>query len=1345
MGLQSEMDKNVASISELEHALHISRSGADDLEKKLTAAEEKIRYSVCKIETLEAQLKLLQEKPDQSEINEYQCDLTKARQTISDLQNEIKAYVEKVAKLAESESELHSLNEKLNLKNKLVFDLENRQRDLEKNVSELKQSLQQREDELEKLEQKKEELEVLNAELKDMVNKTTNDLQTKEIELQILSPKSVEKNQKVINFEKDSEVDEMKRLRTEVESKCREIERLKEKVGKLKAGFKAEEILLTEANNKYSELEFRIDEKEIENQDLKRKKKEYRHKIEDLNFNISEKSSELTKTGEELAIAKNEIEKFKRIIAEKDAIMFVKESALTEMKDKISLEKPDASTHTIQEKSDSPEKVESLKHAFKEKTEEIRLLQEELMDYKTKDKLASENLTKMDAFYEEILKLKGLIKGKEEKISELVSKTKSLHEEVDRLNSDLKENQMLEKEIQQLKSSLLEKEEEMAMLSDNLSAVLDEKEEEEKYSVEAAKLKTKVFELETQLKEKEQEILKVSKTVSLKDNVKNCIGVVESQDNTVNDLQNKLEILAEQLQERENVEVSLRDLESAVADKEVELCNKDKEIECKVAEVDCLRTRIESLEMELKTRSEESNKLKDLKEPVSSTAKKLEAELEGVKHQLSDSVIKAEDLKTTLKNGEEKIKHVEKENRALTTQIQEKIACIEAKEKEIYILEGKVKCVLEKNNNLEEKLEEKSKELKEQMSSYNEMIKEHKTELDSAKQHLSATVLKTEELNVALKNYEEKKDNLDRETDSLKVQLNEKVAYIESKEKEICILEDKVKCLQEKNNDLEQTLEEKARELEELKSDYNESKKQNDLNSAEVSKLTDAMLEIAELKSVVHSHKTLHHKVKGELEEALLELENKRSEINSLWKENDIIKKLEGQIDVKDIELKEALSRNVDLQTELEKLKDRTSKIKELQDDLERSLESMQLLKNENKSLTSDLDRSLNRERELENMLQDVQCAVDDKVEVVLEMKKNMQSLLEEKENSKKDSEKETEAMKSISQCKTAHHTAINKLIHEIKTLKQDRQAKTEIEAKLKSAIETEVAKITKDKEEEIRKLTVVIDDLKCENCEIKNSLQEIKSEKTLENAELEENCKTLKTELSRLKDSLLNEENQGETLREEIKKLEKLYGSQKYLENKCDNENNFAEKFSELQTLYNAEKVKNEEYQKILNEMNEQNILSPQSGVRRLRKEKIDVENALIEARFTITSLEKKLNDAELRQEVQGSNQQNSNACDYVLQQKLNKATSKLHEVESNNRSLIKEVTQLQGMVEQLEDALKEERHKYEMIMDTDAVQKTVASVIQTDPRQSISSPSTKTELCKVGLFQTIVTGFTV
>ena len=1327
LGLQSAMDKNVVGISELEHALHISRTKADELEKKLSAVEEKCQCSESNREELEKRIQILQKK-EKSE-KEDGSDLENARQKILELENDIKSYVEKVER---HESKISSLGEELAIKCKKVSDLESRAC-LEQNTNDVKQSLHQKEEEVERLEQKREELEVLNSELKDMVNKTTNDLQTKEIELQILSPKSSQKLQAIDNSEKKlNETGEMEILRGELKSKCKEIDRLNEKISKLKAGFKAEEILLNEANNKYSELEFRIDEKEIENQDLKRKKKEYRHKIEDLHFDIREKGGEITKAGEELAIAKREVEKFKRVISEKEAVLDLKEEEISQLTQKCQrLETLDSLPCPPRENSDNKEEITALKHALKEKENEIQVFQAQVQDYKARNKSAEESLAKLDTMSEELLKLEGLIRGKEEKISELSI-------EIDRLNSCLLEYQRVEDKIQQFQAALSEKDEEIAMMTDNLSAILDEKEIEEKYAEEAAKLRNKVCQLETLLKDKEKQ----------KDNdgfqleVKDSLGITEHQlsfsetrCDMVNGLKNKVKTLEDKMRDRDSLESNVRDLESAVADKEVELCNKDKEIDCKTAEIECLRTKIENLEQGLNAKNCESTLVENLREPLNSSIKEHEVELEQSRHQLNESVSKMEELKVALKTCEEKVKHTEKENVALKNQLDNKMAVIVSNEKEIHILEGKVKCVLEKNNSLEETLEQKSKELKEQKSSYNETVKKHEAELSNTKQLLDINLQREEELNAKLKTFEEKKTAFETETESLKTQLNEKLAN----EKDIHTLGNQVKLLQEKNSQLEQKLEETSKEFKELNSNYAETKTQNELNNSEMSKLE---IEIAELKSVIHTHKTLHHKAKGELEEALLELENKRSEMSSLSKDNADNKNLENQLDTKDMELRKVHSSVVDLQTEVSKLKDENAKIKkEMHCDVEKAKESLKQLKDEIEILQSNLDKSENREKELESLLQDIQSVVTSKVEEILEVKKDAQNHLIDTESK---IPKGTEMLESD----LSKQSMVMELIEEIRNLKQDRQKKVEVETELESVLEREAkllaskdelesviereAKVLASKEDEIRKLTFVNADLEGRNCEMKKSLDDIKHGSISEKRVLEEKCQHLQEESLRLKNSLKNEESQCQTLREELIKLEKLYESHNNAE-KCDSDN-LSEKVLEIQALYDAEKLKNEEYKKILNEINEQNILSPQSGIRRLRKEKIDTENALIEARFTINSLEKKLNDAELKQVSQG-NQQNSNAFESVLQQKLNKATSKLHEVESSNRGLIKEVTQLQGTVEKLEESLREEKQKYEVIMDSEVVQKSVTSVIQADPRQSISSPSTKTELCKVGI----------
>ena len=1244
VGLQTEMNKNVASVSELEHALHVSRSAVDDLEKKLTASDEKNKLAESRIEELECRLR------PHHEINENSdSELIEAKQRIVDLENQLKVHVEKLAKQSENELEIDNLNEQLNLKNKTICDLENQQRQLETQVKELKHAIEEKENYLEKLEHKVEELEVLNSELKDMVNKTTNDLQTKDLELQMLSPKSAAT---LKNSDKVETQDEKEKLKYELQLKTMEVDMLNEKVRKLKAGFKAEEELLKETKRKYSILRFTIDEKEANNQDLR---EEFVHKIE-------EKGSELTQTGEELAVAMSEVAKLKRINAEKDAVINMKEHAITELKEKV---KEQELGKIVDKQSSHCEEIVILKKSVEEKTSNLKLLEAELLKYKETLKEKDERLSKMDGLSEEILKLQSLMKGKEDKIHELLSEMKTLKEEIDTLNSCKKETECLKKQVTELKCSLADKEEELAMLSDNLSAVLDEKEIEDKNLEDIKKLKHRIHDLEVQLQERQNEIRKNNSIDAPHQSASSNVDIVEfqkalldTQNKKIKELENKLSCLSEQIKEKGNLEESFRDLESAVVDKEVEICNKDKEMECKTAEVDCLTARIALLETELKTKSEEIKELESINENRTHKVKEHTEKMDNVSQQLCDANAKAEELKVLLRSSKDKCDGLEKETKSLNDQLREKSSVIENCEKELHIAEGKVKCVLEKNNELEIALEGKSRELKE------------------------------------------------------------------------------------------------------LKEAYNELKQQIDSNNIDEAKLADAMLEIAELKSTVHTHKTLHHNLKGELEEALLILENKRSEANTLKKENEFNKKFEDQLNAKDRELHEAKTKMSELEEELNKTMESVSKAQDSQKDLEEARHTIEELRNQTVTLRSDLDRSQNRAGLLEQEIHDIHADCDEKLAAVSEMKTEVHRLVETKRIAVKTLGEENQSLKTeLMNRKTSHEQALTKLQAEIESLKQEKDKLSEQESVLNSQKEVEIAQITCEKEKEMKKLTLVIDDLKSEikelkhglreveseNADLKAEVQELKSERNRllgvqgEKTELEEMCNSLKTELLDLKDVLKNEENQCQILTEEVRKLEKLHDSQNEKDDNVDSEKNASQKITELQSLYDSEKLRNEEYQKIIRELNEQNCLSPQSGIRKVRKDKIDAENALIEARFTISSLEKKLKDSEINSELKQSvlvNNQSTSVSESVLQQKLNKATAKLHEVEGNNRSLIKEVTQLQGTVERLQRSLEDEKQRYEAMVEAEACQRTVASVVQADPRQSISSPSTKVELSKVIVF---------
>ena len=1238
VGLQTEMNKNIASVSELEHALHISRSAVEDLEKKLTAADENNKLAENRIQELESRL-----RPN-NETNEKSDDEIKdTRQRVVDLEDQLKLHAEKLAKQSENELEIDNLNEQLNLKNKTICNMENQQKQLEMQVNELKHVVKEKENELEKHEHKEEELEVLNSELKDMVNKTTNDLQSKEIELQLLSPKSAASLK--ISDQAENDKSEKQKLEYELQLKTMEIEMLNEKVKKLKAGFKAEEELLKEAKRKYSILKFTIDEKEASNEELK---EEFSHKID-------EKGSELTQTGEELAIAMSEIAKLRRINAEKDAVISMRETAISELKSKMK----EHEQRLIDDKQSShSEETVILKKSEEVKNNSLKLLEAELEKYKETHKAKDERLTEMEGLNEEILKLQTLLKGKEDKINELVSESKTQKEEIGTLNSCKKEVICLETQVTELKSALTDKEEELAMMSNNLSAVLDEKEIEDQNLGEIKILKHRIHDLEVQLQERQNEIMKNNGIVvqhrsavgSDSETVASQKALLNSQNNKIKELERKLSCLSEQIKGKETLEESFRDLESAVVDKEVEICNKDKEMESRTAEVEALTARIAFLENKLKTKSEEIKELESTNEKRSDTIKEQKENLDTVSKDLCDTNAKAEEIKVLLESSTDKCDDLEKQTVSLNDQLLEKSTMIEHAEKELRISEGKVKCVLEKNNELEIALEGRSKELKE------------------------------------------------------------------------------------------------------LKQAYNQLKQQIDTNNVDEGKLADALCEIAELKSAVHTHKTHHHNLKGELEEALLELENKRSEANTLKKENEFSKRFQDELNAKDSELNEAKTKIGDLEEELNKMLEKHSKGQETQKDLEEARHTIEDLRNQIVTLRSDLDRSDAKVSALEQQIHDIHADCDEKLAAVSEMKTEVHRLVETKKEAVKTLVEENQSLKTdLVNCKTSHEQALTELRDEIDCLnvKLNEQG-----SQFNSQKEAEITEITNEKEKEQKKLTLVIDDLKLEVKELKQGLrevesenQELKSERNRllgvqnEKTELEEKCNSLKTELLDLKSVLKNEESQCQILSEEVKKLEKLHDSHSEKDDKVENENYNNLNNTELQALYDSEKLKNEEYQKIIKEMNEQNCFSPQTGIRKLRKEKIEVDNALIEARFTISSLEKKLKDSEsnseLKQSVLGSSQ-GSSVTESVMQQKLNKATAKLHEVESNNRSLIKEVTQLQGTVERLEKSLEEEKQRYEVIAETEACQRTIATVVQADPRQSISSPTTKVELSKVR-FKTI------
>ena len=999
--LQNELDKNCEMIKELEHALQASRSTVSELEKKLESeAAKKENVETKEADVAKKEVGCQKESPnDGDSLNEQIVEKDKEinilKEKVTELEPLMKDYFSMSKKLTDADKKSKELNEKLEDKINQVIRYEQKIIELETEVSGLQKQVNAAEEKYEKLEEHAEVVDTLNNELKGMVDVTTTELETKETELSILSPK-FEKLQKKV--ESEPSVDDMKK---ELAEKSKEIVDLQMKLTQLRTNCSVKEIAYKDATEKCLEYEFKSDEKEIENEDLKRQLSDGNKRLAELDSQTSNKTDELQNTGEELALAAQKVRKLQRLIEEHKS--------------------------------------------------------------------------------------------------------------------------------------------------------------------------------------------------------------------------------------------SINDLESALASKDLELIEQDKQLDEKGKEADQLRT-------ELKTLTEDLNSVR--KEDKDA-------------HKILDE----------------------------TKEVESKL------NKEITELREKEKSLEEKFVQLETTLREQQQWKVDTTDKHLAEVKQSQLELDNVKKsHLIYTEEQKVSMNTIRDKYQKKVDEV--------AKLGEQ---IDNMEFENLSLQGEISELGEQLSNLKNELKDKEYEAEAQKSKNKQLENQTEAKSKEESsdkKLSDATVEIADLKASVHTHKSLHHKVKGELQEALLTIENNRSELEQYKKNAGSMKDVQKELGDVQKELLDKTDELVCAEKVLgeirETLKRRDAQLEELHNDL-RNINATSIQKAKNKETNE----------KKQKVLEDT---ISEKNEMIIELEGKLKSctddieVLNQKINELDTSadSASTEKQKTIAEL----HGFIDKIgeLASCGDLSKDNLTDKHVASYVETICDSVQGSLDKNKDierlsEEVEKFKAEkdkclekLDKLSDENGELKNKLTEGKRNKDSENelkSQLtlkEVECETINLELKVLKETFQKEKDELNSELKDYKERQTDDDSDtEKSDHGCDTTN--TDKLAEIQRLYDAEKVKNEEYQKLLTDTSEMHCFSPQTGVRKLRKEKIEIQNSLVEARFKVSTLESKVTELEMKVKTS-----TSDVCDAIVnqdpltQRKLKHTTAKLQETEERNRALIKEVTQLQGEVERLE-----------------------------------------------------------
>ena len=853
---------------------------------------------------------------------------------------------------------------------------------------------------------------------------------------------------------------------------------------------------------------------------------------------------------------------------------------------------------------------------------------------------------------EEIAELKKVIEG----LTNKVDSSDSNSVEVIRLTA---QNEKLHQEVEDMKKRLEEKNksaDEFAMVQKELNERIDELLTlKETQANEIADLHGKVETLTEQLHLKQEENASIEKERKL-----DADRVDERLERAECEMKDYQEIMTRDLNDVVDRYTSLGEMFESKCN---ELKSKTEELDQKTKEMEELSQELHNKAQELENKAQE---LAALQEKYDDLKKNMEELSNDGK--LSEALIEVAELKSSLHNQRTLHHKVKGELEEALLTVGNNTHELDTYKKEIVELKEK----LEQNNADLEQI----KELKEEIDNRNDELEVAENVLSELREVLQRRDVQVEELHNEIRKMT--KDQKDKET---------KLENFEAKFKglENKILHEETSCLK----------------IEELESLLACEKTRNSELSVEVEKIVGLNEKIAGLEAALASAAEKNEefsmladnfeKTELRLEETEEKLSKYETDLRNL---QDKLNEKESALNDMEQKLMKAEHCKSDLTEQLKLLEEKScdnhldSKLKDINDENER-------LKEEKDGLERKLE-DLNQEISvLKNDICVKDKNVDSNNEKIATVTSQFRRILLTFGNV--DSEVTFDCLDS----------EVDTICDNIKTIRQGIDETNEMCEKLSNELES--SKKEKDRlilslELEVENQKKKVEKLCCEKKKLeeegasskslKDNENELKSQLSLKEVE----CETLNLELKMMREEQTKLKDRFESLQERVKKIrqksdtdaDRNGNDSKTTITSCDNVE--SERLEELQRLYECEKQKNEEYQKLLAETSESHCLSPQTGVRKLRKEKIETENALLEARYKVGTLEKKVADLESKQKKSSSELGTSSGVpvDRFHERKANNLASRVQELEKQNKELIREVTQLEGEVTRLQNELR-------------------------------------------------------
>ncbi|XP_052081873.1 kinesin-like protein KIF20B isoform X2 [Mytilus californianus] len=1111
---------------------------------------------------------------------------------IKDLQAEFMKNSSVTAKL---ESALHiarltseDLESRLEAEQKHKLEAFNKLEELTTKMRDLENTKSQLEKEVEKRKKSDEQVEKLKLELKELddIHNSFKELQNNFGELEKKMATKVEENltatSKVQTLE--SEVDKFEKEKVtaagQIDTLQKDIERLEREKN--------------EADSKIHDLQNNTDR-------LEREKDECVQRIALLQQNVSR-----------LSVLEDKVNKLEQDVL--DAYTINKDLEETKTKLELNLEH---SRQEIREKSETTTSIEKyvqqLKEELSSKDIENTNLAEKLEEMETVNlglremvNQTTNHILEKETEIKEIVveSLQSCDSPSSDSLTNIRKKMRDLKQECEkiRIESENKSQEVehLKKELEKSKNSNMENGNEMKKLVENckdLDFQLEEKSIEITDMIESkVAIETKVNELECKVSE--VECLSKEKTIQLME---------------LNDELNKVKVAKEML------EADVRDLEE-----------EKEELQALVETNSSLKKDNENLEKDI---LDEQRTIEDLSEVLQKKQK-----------EKGEYVLKLEDQITDLKNGElskeeshkQKVTLLDQEISKLKNELEEKCNRIEELNKEI---DNKSESVCEKDK----RLEEIEAQLKENVNLTTQLQSEQK----EINQRIENAEVESDTFNKQINDIRNEKESLEKEHEQLVAKCSELENLTvdlkkrnETSSAENGSLSQQIECINQEKQTLQTDLDRlkiKCNELESCSS-------QSETSDNEQSSRSVAKLQIAELKSSLHMHKTLHENAKSEVlesEERITELEK---EIETL--KSKLISVKDGDdVENVDDEDKECLTLK----------KEHESSLNKLELDLENKNVEIENLKKQVDSLQQE---SLEKTESCDKL----KCELEVKNSKVQSLREDLDSLKQYKSKS----EKSLKEMDHISKMCKQHEILIHEQDLKIKSFEKCDSEKQVLVEEVEH-IESKCEKLEKEKS----KLKIEIDGCKFQkevsDREMKNLNEAIsqqqklicqQSEKMKELVQCDGSV-TISNELDTLKSDLKSKSEKLEHHKDKLTKVENDLVRINY-------------------ELHNKEQIIGN-LKENLNQFRENECLSPTSQshcARKLRKEKIEVENQLIEAKFKIKQLENEVHSGVMsspRRMVHTESIQRASVTSPTVHRELNRS----QEREQNLRSQLQQASQ--------------------------------------------------------------------